>query len=79
MEDKKVTNSGAIRLRRAMELREFALAAFYPLTHAGDAAHLKRTEVALPVIAVPPLRGRPPHNPKPEESAAKPWKKPWDK
>ena len=66
MEDKKVTNSGAIRLRRAVELREFALAAFYPLTHAGDAVHLRRIVDAPPVIAVPPLRGRPPRNPKPE-------------
>ncbi|MGO9992279.1 MAG: hypothetical protein ACLPTF_07170 [Steroidobacteraceae bacterium] len=79
MEDKKVTNSAAIGLRRAEELREYALAAFYPLTHSGDAVHLKRAEDASPVIAEPPLRRRLPDNLEPAESVAKPWKKPWDK
>jgi hypothetical protein len=79
MEEEKLTNSAAIGLRRTRELREFALAASYPLTHSGDAVHLKRIEDAPPVSAVPPLRGRFPHNPKPAESVAKPWKKPWDK
>jgi len=50
MEEKKVANSERIRLRRTMELREFALAAFYPLTHSGDAAQLKRAEDALPQL-----------------------------
>jgi len=79
MEDKKVTNSEAVRLRRARELREFALAAFYPLTHSGNAVHLKRNEEAPGVIPAPPLRARLPHNPEPPERVAKPWKKPWDK
>jgi hypothetical protein len=79
MEEKKVANSEIVKLRRAMELREFALAAFYPLTHAGDAVRLKRTEDAPPVIPVPPPRGALPDNPNPPGSVAKPWKKPWDK
>ena len=77
MEDKKVTNSAAIGLRRAKELGEFALAVSYPSTHSGDAAHLKRVENASPADAAPPLRRRLPPNP--VENAAKPWKKPWDK
>jgi hypothetical protein len=62
MEDKKAPNSEQIRLRRVTELREFALAAFYPLTHSGDAVHLKRTENAQ----------RSPDEPKPWK---KPWDK----
>jgi hypothetical protein len=80
MQDKKVTNSAAIGLRRAKELGEFALAASYPSTHSGDAAHLKRIENASPASAEPPLRRRRlPHNPNPVENVAKPWKKPWEK
>ena len=56
MEEKKVANSERIRLRRTMELREFALAAFYPLTHSGAAAHFKRSEDALPMIPEQALR-----------------------
>ncbi len=91
MEEKKVANSERIRLRRTMELREFALAAFYPLTHSGNAAHLKRTEDALPMIPAHPLLNRLTpqverllrlerehgHQRCPDEP--KPWKKPWDK
>jgi hypothetical protein len=54
MEEKKVVNSELIRPRRTMELREFALAAFYPQTHSGSAAHRKLTEDKLPVIPAPP-------------------------
>jgi hypothetical protein len=36
MADEKVTNSEILRLRRRMEAREFALAAFYPQTHSGS-------------------------------------------
>jgi hypothetical protein len=79
MEDKEVTDSEKVRLHRSMELREYALAAFYPLTHSGISAHHKRAVDRLPVIAVHPLQSRLPDNPGPPESVAKPWKKPWDK
>jgi hypothetical protein len=79
MADEKVANSELIRLRRNLELREFALAEFYPQTHSGTSAHLKRTDYALPVIPAQPLRSRFRDNPDPSESVAKPWKKPWDK
>jgi hypothetical protein len=39
-----VSISELIGLRRSIEPREFALALFYPQTHAGTAAHLKRSE-----------------------------------
>jgi hypothetical protein len=73
MEDKKVPNSEQIRLRRVTELREFALAAFYPLTHSGDAVHLKRTENALAaVIPGHPLLGRLRNNRHALEGVSKP-------
>jgi hypothetical protein len=54
-EDKKVTIPELIRLRRSMELREYALAAFYPRTHSGSTAHRKRAEDELPVTNAHPL------------------------
>lgn len=79
MEDKKVTNTELNRLRRSMELREFALAAFYPQSQSGAVAHRKLAEDELPVVNVPPARSRFPENPDPPENVAKPWKKPWEK
>jgi hypothetical protein len=79
MADEKVTISELIRLRRSTEPREFALAAFYPQTHSGTAAHLKRTEGSISMVPEQPLRSRLRHNPDRPESVAKPWKKPWDK
>jgi hypothetical protein len=81
MADEKVTISELIRVRRSIELREFALAAFYPQTHSGTAAHLKRTEASISVIPVQlqPMRSRLRDNPDPPDTGAKPWKKPWDK
>jgi hypothetical protein len=76
MDDKKVTNSEAIVLRRANTLRELALASAYPSTHSGDAAQAKRMENAPPGAGV---RHRLAPDLPAEESAAKPWKKPWDK
>jgi hypothetical protein len=56
MEEKEATNAEQIRLRRAMELHELALAAFYPLTHSGISAPRKRTkDEKLSVIAAHPL------------------------
>jgi hypothetical protein len=79
MADEKVSISEFIRLRRSIEPREFALALFYPQTHSGTAAHLKRTEGTISMIPEQPLRSRLRDNLDPPESVAKPWKKPWDK
>jgi hypothetical protein len=65
MADEKVKISELIRLHRSIEPREFALAEFYPQTHSGTAAHLKRPGDSVPDNS--------------NESVAKPWKKPWDK
>lgn len=72
MEDKKVPASDQLRLRRVTELREFALAAFYPLTHSDNAAHLKRTNDVLPAIPAHHPLSRRRDNRGPPESAAKP-------
>jgi hypothetical protein len=79
MADEKVTISELVRLRRSTEPREFALAAFYPQTHSGTAAHLKRTEGTISMIPEQSLRRRLRDNLDPPENIAKPWKKPWDK
>jgi hypothetical protein len=79
MADEKVSISELIRQRRSIEPREFALALFYPQTHSGTAAHLKRTEGTISMIPEKPLRSRLGDNPDPPGSEAKPWKKPWDK
>ena len=51
MEDnKKVTNPELLRLHRRMQLREYALAALYPLTHSGISAHHKRAVDRRPVV-----------------------------
>jgi hypothetical protein len=53
MEDtKKVTN---LELLNGVQLREYALAASYPLTHSGISAHHKRTVDRGPESAAPPL------------------------
>jgi hypothetical protein len=83
----KVTNPELIRLHRSLELREYALAAFYPLTHSGISAHHKRAVDRLPVLASHPLLSALRDNRHQPESIAnqrpsdepKPWKKPWDK
>ena len=72
MEDKKVTKSELIRHRRVKELREFALAAFYPLTHSSNAAHLRRTDDVPPAIPAHHPLSRRRDNRCPPESAAKP-------
>jgi hypothetical protein len=90
MEARKPRNSALIRLHRTKELREFALAALYPLTHSGDAAHLKRTENPPPTPAHPLLRQLSPeverlyqlereHRYQRSTGEPKPWKKPWEK
>jgi hypothetical protein len=73
MEEKKATNAEQIRLRRAMELHELALAAFYPLTHSGISAPRKRPkDEKLSVTAAHPLLSALGGNHLPPKSAAKP-------
>src|ERR1700688_3815046 len=71
MADEKV-KSETVKLQRAMELHECALAAFYPLTHSGISAHHKRVADRPPVIAVHPLLSELGGNHLPPKSAAKP-------
>jgi hypothetical protein len=66
----KVTNPKLIRLHRSLELREYALAEFYPLTHSGISAHHKRAVDRLPVIASHPLLSALGDNRHPPESIA---------
>jgi hypothetical protein len=76
MDDKKITSSEAIRLRRTKVLGPFALASAYPSPYSSDAAHVKRIEIEPPERGV---RRRLAPNLPAEDGAAKPWKKPWDK
>jgi len=69
MADEKVTNLEVIKPRGRIEVRDLALATYYP-----------RTESTTPLPAITPdVRKRQRHNPSPPENIAKPWKKPWDK
>jgi hypothetical protein len=72
MADEKVTYLELIKPRRRTEVRDLALAAFYPRTQSIS---------PLPVITpdVQFLHKRQRDNPSPPENVAKPWKKPWDK
>jgi hypothetical protein len=72
MADEKVTSLEFIKPRRRIELRDLALAAFYPQT---------RSTTPLPGMApgMQSLQKRQRDNPSPPENVAKPWKKPWDK
>jgi hypothetical protein len=80
-DDDKKRNLERIRLHRSLELREYALAAFYPLTRSGISAPRKRAKDDLSVIAAHPLLsalGRE-HGYQRAPDEPKPWKKPWDK
>jgi hypothetical protein len=72
MADERVTSLEVIEPRRRIELRDLALAAYYPQT---------RSTTALPNITpdMQSLQKRQRDNPSPPENVAKPWKKPWDK
>jgi hypothetical protein len=72
MADEKVTSSEFIKPRPGIELRDLALARFYPQT---------RSTTPLPAIGpyAQSLQKRQRDNPSPPENVAKPWKKPWDK
>jgi hypothetical protein len=47
MAEQKLTNSGLIKLRRTLALRELELAASYPQTNAGITMLRKRVERAI--------------------------------
>jgi hypothetical protein len=47
MAERKLTNSGLIKLRRSIALRELELAASYPQTHTGITMLRKRVERAI--------------------------------
>jgi hypothetical protein len=47
MAERKLTNSGLIKLRRSIALQELELAAFYPQTHTGITMLRKRVERAI--------------------------------
>jgi hypothetical protein len=71
MADEKVTSLEVIKPQRRIELRDLAIAAFYP-----------QTRSTTPLTTVAPYMQsfrKPRDNPSPPESVAKPWKKPWDK
>jgi hypothetical protein len=75
MADEKATDSEVIRLRRRIDLRNFALAKFYPRYQSG--APLPAITVTNPIAQ--PMQRWQRDNPSPPENVAKPWKKPWDK
>jgi hypothetical protein len=54
-DDDKKRNLERIRLHRSLELREYALAAFYPLTRSGISAPRRRAKDDPSVIAAHPL------------------------
>jgi hypothetical protein len=72
MADEKVTSSEFIKPQRRIELRDLALAAFYPQT---------RSTTPLPASGpyTQSLQKRQRDKSSPPENVAKPWKKPWDK
>jgi hypothetical protein len=72
MAKEKVTTLEIIKPRLRFELRDLALAAFYPQT---------RSTTPLPAVT-PDMQSRHTRqrdNPSAPENVAKPWKKPWDK
>jgi hypothetical protein len=71
MADEKVA-SLEVKPRRRIELRDLALAAFYPQT---------RSTTPLPANpqAMQSLQKRQRDHLSPPENVAKPWKKPWEK
>ena len=70
MSDGKVTIWEIIKPRRRTEVRDLAIAAYYPRTQ--SMAPLR------PIIRLD-VQKRRSDNATPEENVAKPWKKPWDK
>jgi hypothetical protein len=75
MADEKVASLEVIRPGRRIELRDLALAAFYPQTR--STTPLPANTLATPAMLS--LQKRQRDNPSPPENVAKPWKKPWEK
>src|SRR5882724_2184068 len=71
-DDNKVKNLELIRLHRSLELREYALAALYPLTRSGISAPRKHAKDDLSVIAAHPLLSALDGNHFPPKSVAQP-------
>jgi hypothetical protein len=72
MADENKTSLEVIKPRRRIELRDLALATFYPQT---------RSTTPLPAVTadMSSMQKRQRANSSPPENVAKPWKKPWDK
>ena len=70
MADEKVTSLDAIKPQRRLELRDLAIAAFYPQSRSN-------TPLCAITAGVQALQKRQHGSPSPQENAAKPWKKPW--
>jgi hypothetical protein len=72
MADEKMRGLEVIKPRGRFELRDLALAAFYPQT---------RLSTSLPPVApdMQSLQKGQRVSPSPPGNVAKPWKKPWDK
>jgi hypothetical protein len=78
MADEKVASLEVIKPRRRIDLRDLALAAFYPQTR--STTPLPANTPATPATPVMlSLQKRQRDNPNPPENVAKPWKKPWEK
>jgi hypothetical protein len=75
MADEKAINLEMIRPRPRVELRDLALAVFYPQTKSA----IPLRAIAVATTNVQPLQGRQRDYPSTPENIAKPWKKPWDK
>jgi hypothetical protein len=75
MADAKVSSLEVIRPQGRIELRDLALAAFYPQTR--STTPLPANTPATPAMLS--LQRRLRDNPSPPENVAKPWKKPWEK
>jgi len=72
MADEKLTYLQVFKPRRPIQVRDLALAAFYPRTQSS-------TSIPALTPGVKSLQKRPRDNPSPPENVAKPWKKPWGK
>jgi hypothetical protein len=70
MADEKVTSLDVIKPRRRLELRDLAIAAFYPQSRST-------TPLCTITPGVQSLQKRQHGGPSPREKAAKPGKKPW--
>lgn len=57
MAEQKLTNSGLIKLRRNIALRELELAAFYPQTHTGIT--MLRNRAARAILDEKPAKKKP--------------------